>query len=110
MPNGLVDSEPDQAILINLDEWYKTHPQSGKSGIISEIVFTSPRPVVMIKTAGKGRVAASHYHTVADEILLIVGGVAEKGCLMVNGFLSKLAIYMLIQGVLYTTRGIRMRT
>ena len=43
IPKGLVDSKPDQAILINLDEWYKAHPSPGKPGIVGETVFASPR-------------------------------------------------------------------
>ena len=82
IPKGLVDSKPDQAILINLDEWYKTHPSPGKPELVSETVFASPRSALMIRTGGKGRLAASHYHTVADEIVLIVGGSGE---MLING-------------------------
>ena len=82
IPKGLVDSKPDQAILIDLDEWYKTHPAPGKPALVSETVFASPRSALMIRTGGKGRVTTSHYHTVADEIVLIVGGGGE---MLING-------------------------
>jgi quercetin dioxygenase-like cupin family protein len=82
IPKGLIDSKPDQAMLINLDEWYKAHPSSGKPEMVSETVFASPRSALMIRIGGKGRVAASHYHTVADEIVLIVGG---GGDMLING-------------------------
>jgi len=82
IPKGLVDSKPDQAILINLDEWYKAHPSPGKPGIVGETVFASPRSVVMIRTAGKGTAAGSHFHSTSDEIVLIVGG---RGELLING-------------------------
>jgi mannose-6-phosphate isomerase-like protein (cupin superfamily) len=82
IPKGLVDSKPDQAILINLDEWYKTHPSPGKPGIVGETVFASPRSVVMIRTAGKGTAAGSHFHSTTDEIVLVIGG---SGDLLING-------------------------
>jgi mannose-6-phosphate isomerase-like protein (cupin superfamily) len=82
IPKGLVDSKPDQAILINLDEWYKTHPSPGKPGIVGETVFTSPRSMVMIRTAGKGTAVGSHFHSTTDEFVLIVGGSGE---LLING-------------------------
>ncbi len=82
IPKGLVDSKPDQAILINLDEWYKTHPSPGKPGIVGETVFASPRSVVIIRTAGKGTAAGSHFHSTTDEIVLIVGGSGE---MLING-------------------------
>ncbi len=82
IPKGLIESKPDQAILINLDEWYKTHPAPGKPEMISETVFASPRSALMIRTGGKGRPAAPHYHTVADEIVLVVGGSGE---MFING-------------------------
>ncbi len=82
IPKGLVDSKPDQAVLINLDEWYKAHPSPGKPGIVGETVFASPRSMVMIRTAGKGTAAGSHYHAATDEMVLVIGGSGE---LLLNG-------------------------
>lgn len=82
IPKGLIDSKPDQAILINLDEWYKGHPFSGKPELASETIFASPRSAFMIRTGGKGRGAASHFHSVSDEIVLIIGGSGER---LLNG-------------------------
>ena len=82
IPKGLVDSKPDQAILINLDEWYKTHPSPGKPGIVGETVFASPRSMVMIRTAGKGTAVGSHFHSTTDEMVLVIGGSGE---LLING-------------------------
>jgi mannose-6-phosphate isomerase-like protein (cupin superfamily) len=36
----------------------------------------------MIRTAGKGRVSGSHYHSTSDEIVFVVGGSGE---LLING-------------------------
>lgn len=82
IPKGLVDSKPEQAIIINLDEWYKTHPTPGKPELVGETVFASPRSVLMIRTAGKGRAGGNHYHSTADEIVLVVGGSGE---MLING-------------------------
>jgi hypothetical protein len=86
IPKGLVDSKPDQAILINLDEWYKTHPSPGKPGIVGETVFASPRSMVMIRRAGKGTGVGSHFHSTTDEMVLVIGGVASS-CLTASGLL-----------------------
>jgi quercetin dioxygenase-like cupin family protein len=104
IPKGLVDSKPDQAILINLDEWYKTHPSPGKPGIVTEIVFTSPRSVVMIRTAGKGTAAGSHFHSTTDEIVLVVGGSGE---LLINGNWTPVKagdIHILPRGIIHDAR------
>ncbi len=82
IPKGLVDSKPDQAILINLDEWYKAHPPPGKPGIVGETVFSSPRSMVMVRTAGKGTAVGSHFHSTTDEMVLVIGGSGE---LLING-------------------------
>ncbi len=82
IPKGLVDSKPDNAVLINLDDWYAKHPSPGKPGIVSDTVFTSPRSLLMIRTAGKGTSVGSHYHASSDEMVIIVGGSAE---LLING-------------------------
>jgi quercetin dioxygenase-like cupin family protein len=82
IPKGLLDSKPDTAVLINLDDWYTKHPSPGKPGIVSDTVFTSPRSVIMIRTAGKGTSVGSHYHATTDEIVIIVGGSGE---MLING-------------------------
>jgi quercetin dioxygenase-like cupin family protein len=82
IPKGLVDSKPEQAIIINLKDWYTSHPGPGKPGIVGETVFASPRSVLMIRTAGKGTAVGSHYHSTADEIVLIIGGSGE---ILING-------------------------
>jgi len=82
IPKGLLDSKPDNAVLINLDDWYAKHSSPGKPGIVSETVFTSPRSTVMIRTAGEGTSVGSHFHANSDEIVIIVGGSGE---LLING-------------------------
>ena len=82
IPKGLVDSKPEHAIVINLNEWYTTHPSPGKPGIVGETVFASPRSVLMIRTSGKGNVGSSHYHSTSDEIVLVIGGSGE---ILING-------------------------
>jgi mannose-6-phosphate isomerase-like protein (cupin superfamily) len=104
IPKGLIDSKPDQAILINLDEWYKTHPSPGKPGIVGETVFTSPRSVVMIRTAGKGTVVGTHFHSTTDEMVLVIGGSGE---LLINGKWTPVKagdIHVLPRGNVHDTR------
>jgi quercetin dioxygenase-like cupin family protein len=82
IPKGLIDSKPDQSILINLDDWYAKHPVGDKKGLIVETVFTSPRTDVTVRTGVKGWVGGAHFHATADEIVIVVGG---KGEILING-------------------------
>jgi quercetin dioxygenase-like cupin family protein len=82
IPAGLIDSKPDKAQLINLDEWYAAKPVMDKKGLISDTIAASPRSMVMIRTAVKGWSAGAHFHSTADEMMIIVGGSGE---ILVNG-------------------------
>jgi len=81
MLKGLIDSTPDVAILINLAEHYAGR-QLPATGVDSQVVYDCPRTQLMIRTAVKGTAIGNHYHTVADEIVIVVGG---KGEILVNG-------------------------
>jgi quercetin dioxygenase-like cupin family protein len=78
---GLIDSTPDVAILLNLDEYYaqRTLPATG---VDSEVVFDCPRTQMMVRTAVKGTIVGTHFHTVCDEYVIVVGG---RGEILVNG-------------------------
>jgi len=107
IPKGLLDSKPDTALLINLDDWYSKHqPSPGKPGIVSETVFTSPRSMVMIRTAGKGTSVGNHFHATSDEIVIIVGGSGE---LLINGKWMPVKagdIHVNPRGIVHNTRAL----
>jgi quercetin dioxygenase-like cupin family protein len=73
----LVDASPDYGVLVNLDQWFAGFTAPDKPGIFGETIYTSPRAVVMLRTAAKGTVANGHYHAVTDEIVYVVSGQAE---------------------------------
>ena len=74
-------------MVLNLSNWYHTHPMPNAPGISGEVVFQSPRAAVIVRQAPLGTKAAPHYHNLADEMVYIVAGSAE---LLVNGDWVKL--------------------
>jgi quercetin dioxygenase-like cupin family protein len=78
---GLIDSTPNVSLLLNLGKYYGDRPLPDK-GVDSEVVFDCPRTQVMVRTAVKGTRIGPHFHTVSDEIVVVVGG---RGEILVNG-------------------------
>jgi len=106
IPKGLLDSKPDQAVLINLDDWYAKHPSPNKPGMVSDTVFTSPRSMLMIRTAVKGTTVGNHYHASSDELVIIVRGSGE---LLLNGKWTPVKagdIHMNPRGIVHDTRAL----
>lgn len=81
IPKGLIDSHPALAVLFDLGGYYAARALPA-TGLDSEVVFASPRVQLMIRTAVKGSVAGAHFHSTADEIMVITGGSGE---ILVNG-------------------------
>ena len=78
----LIDSTPDEDVLINLDEWFGTHPiKEGQSGR-SDNVFSSPRAVVNIGTNKDTKGIGRHMHVTVDEIIFVYKG---EGEMYING-------------------------
>lgn len=103
-PKGLIDSKPDKALLFSLDAWYASHPSPNKPGIASDTVFASPRAMVTVRTAGKGTSVGAHYHSTADEIVLVVGGSGE---LLINGIWTPVKagdLHVNPRGIIHDTR------
>lgn len=76
-----IDSTPDRAVLVNIDEWSGTHLlQPGQTQVI-ERLSTSPRYAVSLRNSS-GLNLANHFHPHADEILIVYKGSGE---LLVNG-------------------------
>ena len=82
VPTGLVNSSPNEAILVNFDDWYATNAKPNEPKIAGKTIFTSPRSVVMIRDAGKGTLANKHFHSTTDEIVIVMGGSGE---ILING-------------------------
>ena len=78
---GLIDSTPNVAVLINLIDYYAQRALPEK-GVDSNVVYECSRTQLMIRTAVKGTTIGTHFHTVCDEYVIVVGG---KGEILVNG-------------------------
>ena len=81
MLKGLIDSTPDVALLLDLGDYYLKR-QLPEKGMDSEVVFECPRSQMMVRTAVKGTRIGTHFHTVADEYVIITGG---RGEMLING-------------------------
>ena len=102
---GLVDSNPDVALLVDLAEYYGKRPLPEK-GIDSEVVFESPRSQMMIRTAVKGTRIGTHFHTVSDEYVIVVGG---RGELLINGVWRPVKlgdVHVCPRGIVHDTRAL----
>ena len=100
---GLVDSTPGASVLLNLAAYYggRTLPEKG---VDSEVVYDCPRTQLMVRTAVKGTQIGHHFHTVSDEIVVVVGG---KGEILVNGEWKKVAagdVHVCPRGIVHDTR------
>jgi mannose-6-phosphate isomerase-like protein (cupin superfamily) len=77
----LIDSTPEEDVLISLDEWFSTHPVKEGTPARSDNVFSSPRSALFITTVGPKGVGR-HMHVVVDELVYIYKG---EGEMYING-------------------------
>jgi quercetin dioxygenase-like cupin family protein len=105
MLKGLIDSTPDVSILLNLAEHYagRTLPATG---VDSHVAYDCPRTQLMVRTAVKGTTIGTHFHTVSDEIVVVVGG---KGQILVNGEWKAVKagdVHVCPRGIIHDTRAL----
>ncbi len=81
IPVGLIDSNPGVATLLDLADHYSRRALPG-SGVDSQVVFDCPRSQLMVRTAVRGTAIGAHFHSVSDEMVVVVGG---RGEILVNG-------------------------
>ncbi len=105
VPKGLLDSTPAGSLLLRLAEHYRRRALP-ETGVDSEVVFDSPRSQVMVRTAVRGTTIGTHFHSVADEIVIVVGGSGE---LLINGEwrpVTRGDIHVCPRGVVHDTRAL----
>ena len=73
---GLIDSTPNVAVLISLADRYAQRVLPEK-GVDSDLAYECPRTQLMVRTAVKGTTIGTHFHTVCDEYVIVVGGRGE---------------------------------
>ena len=71
----LIDAEPGEAMLIDVEEWFQNHPLE-KSPVRLEPVFKSPRAQVFFGLV-KGGPIGRHIHTLSDELIYVYKGQGE---------------------------------
>lgn len=76
----LIDAEPEEALLIDVEKWFQAHPIE-KGSIRYETVFKSPRVQVSFIRL-KGGPLGRHIHTQVDELVYIYKG---RGEMYING-------------------------
>jgi len=105
MLKGLIDSTPDVALLLNLAEQYAQRKLPA-TGVDSLLAYECPRTQLMIRTAVKGTTVGTHFHTVCDEYVIVVGG---KGEIMVNGEWKPVKagdVHVCPRGIIHDTRAL----
>jgi len=102
---GLIDSTPDVALLLTLGDYYAKR-KLPESGVDSDVIYDCPRTQVMVRTAVKGTTIGTHFHTVSDEIVVVVGG---RGELLINGDWKPVKtgdIHVNPRGIIHDTRAL----
>ncbi len=105
IPKGLIDSKPEIAVLLDLAEYYAAR-KLPEGGVDSEVAFDCPRNQLMVRTAVKGTVIGAHFHSVCDEIVVVVGGSGE---LLVNGEwrpVKRGDVHVCPRGIVHDTRAL----
>jgi quercetin dioxygenase-like cupin family protein len=101
----LIDSAPDQAVIINLEEWFAAHPI--KEGLNrSDKVFESPRNAVLLTTNKSPKGIGRHLHTNVDEIIYVFKGAGE---MYINGKWVQVKagdLHVCPRGVAHATRAV----
>ena len=102
----LIDSTPGEDVLINLDEWFSTHPiKEGEVGR-SDNAFSSPRSAVFIGSSKDPKGIGRHIHVTVDEIVFVYKG---EGEMYINGkWVSVKAgdLHVCPRGVAHATRAL----
>jgi len=105
MLKGLIDSTPDAALLLNLAEQYAQRKLPA-TGVDSLLAYDCPRTQLMIRTAVKGTTVGTHFHTVCDEYVIVVGG---KGEILINGVWTPVQagdVHVCPRGIVHDTRAL----
>ncbi len=102
---GLIDSTPAEAILLHLRDEYakRTLPEKGVDSVVA---YDCPRTQLMVRTAVKGTQIGTHFHTVCDEYVIVVGG---RGELLINGEWKPVKmgdVHVCPRGIVHDTRAL----
>ena len=105
IPKGLLDSKPDVSVLIGLGEYYAARGLPA-SGLDSDLVFESPRNQLMVRTLVKGSAIGAHWHSVTDELVIVMGG---RGEMLINSEwrpVERGSVHACPRGIIHDTRAL----
>lgn len=105
MLKGLIDSTPDVAMLVDIAGYYAKRSLPA-TGMDSDTIYDCPRTQLMIRTAVKGTTIGTHFHTVSDEYVVVVGG---RGELLINGEWKPVQaghVHVNPRGIIHDTRAL----
>jgi mannose-6-phosphate isomerase-like protein (cupin superfamily) len=102
----LIDATPGEDVLINLDQWFSTHPiKEGDMGR-SDMVFSSPRSAMFIGSNKDPKGIGRHMHVTVDEIVFVYKG---EGEMYINGKWVPVKagdLHVCPRGVVHATRAL----
>ncbi len=79
----LIDSTPDQAVLLPLDQWFAEHPIKEAQTTKGDKVYESPRcSLTLVTHKDPLPVVGRHIHLTTDEVVLVHKG---EGEMYING-------------------------
>ena len=76
-----IDSTPDKPLLLNMDQWLAANPVKAGEKPKMVKIFESPRSAMFFINSN-GLVLPKHFHTSADELVVIYRG---KGEMLIDG-------------------------
>jgi quercetin dioxygenase-like cupin family protein len=105
IPKGLIDSKPEISLLLCLRDYYGAR-KLPEAGVDSEVIFDCPRSQLMVRTAVRGTTIGAHFHSVCDEMVIVMGGSGE---LLINGewrAVTRGDVHVCPRGVVHDTRAL----
>jgi mannose-6-phosphate isomerase-like protein (cupin superfamily) len=93
-------------VLVNLEEWFSTHPVKEGELARSDNVFSSPRSSVFIGTSKDPKGIGRHMHVTVDEIVFVYKG---EGEMYINGQWVPIkagTLHVCPRGVTHATRAL----
>jgi mannose-6-phosphate isomerase-like protein (cupin superfamily) len=102
----LIDSTPGEDVLINLDEWFLTHPIKQGELSRSDLVFSSPRAALIVGSNKDTKGIGRHMHVTVDELVFIYKG---EGEMYINGQWVPVkagSLHICPRGVVHATRAL----
>ena len=74
--SSLLDTKYTTGMVVNLEDWFASHPVAAGGPSRADVIFESPRVQVLLAN-NSGPQIGLHYHQSADEIIFVYKGQGE---------------------------------